>query len=61
MIWPRAGFVSCSSARSRATTAASPGVDAPLGATSPVSPRANSNRPSGESRLSYEPAHHTIA
>jgi hypothetical protein len=49
------------SASKRAIAAASLGVEAPDGGTPPSSSRANSRRPSAESRLSKEPAHHTIA
>ena len=49
------------SASKRATAAASVGVHAPQAATLPSSSAENSIRPSGELRLSFDPAHHTTA
>ena len=49
------------SAVKRAIAAPSSGVAAPDGATVPSGARENSSRPSAESRLSNEPAHHTTA
>src|SRR4051812_47154408 len=49
------------SSSKRSVAALSVGTAAPVAATFPSASRANSSRDSAESRLAYEPAHHTTA